>query len=134
MHNSKMSTYSLEEVAKHNKRSSCWLVIREGIYDVTNFMKEHPGGEELMFEQGGRDSTELFYAIGHSTDARMLMAKLKIGELCDEDKAKIKGTAGKSDSLNATPFKGGVSAWIYPIAIAIGAALLYFSPMPQGPN
>ena len=35
-----MPEYSLEDVAKHNEKSSCWLVIHEGIYDVTKFMEE----------------------------------------------------------------------------------------------
>lgn len=35
--------YSLEEVRKHNGKSSCWLVIHENVYDVTKFMEEVSG-------------------------------------------------------------------------------------------
>ncbi|XP_003742686.1 cytochrome b5 [Galendromus occidentalis] len=120
-----MSTYSLEDVAKHNEKSSCWLVIHEGIYDVTKFMEEHPGGEEVLLEQGGRESTEVFEDVGHSTDARELMAKYKIGDLCDEDKAKIKKVAEKSKFPEPSQSEGSLSAWVVPTAIALGATSLY---------
>lgn len=47
---------------------------------------QHPGGEEVLLEKAGGDSTEDFEDVGHSTDARQLMAKYLIGELHDDDK------------------------------------------------
>lgn len=38
-----MSSVSLEEVAKHNKESDCWIVVDNKVYDVTKFLSEHPG-------------------------------------------------------------------------------------------
>jgi len=120
-----MQVYSLDDVSKHNEKSSCWLVIHEGVYDVTKFMEEHPGGEEVLLEQGGRESTEVFEDVGHSTDARELMSKYKIGELCDEDKAKIQKVAEKSKFPEPAATEGSLSSWIVPIAIAAGATILY---------
>lgn len=45
------------------------------------FWFQHPGGEEVLLEQAGRDATEPFEDVGHSTDAREMMSKYKIGEL-----------------------------------------------------
>lgn len=39
-----------------------------------------------MLEIAGGDGTEDFEDVGHSTDARQLMEKYKIGELHDDDK------------------------------------------------
>eukprot|EP01051_Picozoa_sp_SAG22_P000687 SAG22_NODE_20_length_32168_cov_40.859241_17_plen_71_part_00 len=36
--------YTLEEVAEHDNRASCWVVISSMVFDVTNFLAEHPGG------------------------------------------------------------------------------------------
>src|SRR6218665_3670505 len=76
-------TFTLEEVAKHNEKKSVWIVIHDAVYDVTPFLDEHPGGEEVLIEQAGKDSTEAFEDVGHSTDARDMMTKYKIGELCE---------------------------------------------------
>ncbi|KAI0008869.1 L-lactate dehydrogenase [Xylariaceae sp. FL0662B] len=55
------------EVAKHNSRESCWLVIHSKVYDVTSFLDQHPGGTIILLKQGGADATTEFDQI-HSTD------------------------------------------------------------------
>ena len=32
-----------EEVAKHNSRGDCWVIVHGRAYDVTEFLPEHPG-------------------------------------------------------------------------------------------
>ncbi|ETE73847.1 Cytochrome b5 [Ophiophagus hannah] len=66
------SYYKLEEVQKHNHSQSTWIIINRRIYDLTKFLEEHPGGEEVLREQAGGDATESFEDVGHSTDARTL--------------------------------------------------------------
>ncbi|XP_068711897.1 cytochrome b5-like isoform X2 [Montipora capricornis] len=82
--------FSLEEVKKHNTAASTWLIINNQVFDVTKFLDEHPGGEEVLLEQAGGDSTESFEDVGHSGDARELMMTYLIGELTDEDKIQSK--------------------------------------------
>jgi len=47
------------------------------------FCLQHPGGEEVLLEQAGKDATEEFEDVGHSSDAREVMQKYKIGELIE---------------------------------------------------
>lgn len=47
------------------------------------FLLQHPGGEEVLLEQAGKDATEEFEDVGHSSDAREVMKKYKIGELIE---------------------------------------------------
>lgn len=47
------------------------------------FSFQHPGGEEVLLEQAGKDATEQFEDVGHSSDAREMMTKYKIGELAE---------------------------------------------------
>ena len=42
---------------------------------------KHPGGEEVLYEQAGKDATESFEDVGHSTDARELIKGYLIGRL-----------------------------------------------------
>lgn len=38
-----LKAYTKEEVEKHNKREDCWIIVDGGVYDVTNYVDEHPG-------------------------------------------------------------------------------------------
>ncbi|XP_011871800.1 PREDICTED: cytochrome b5 isoform X2 [Vollenhovia emeryi] len=84
--------FTREEVTKHVDTSKdVWIIIHNDVYNVTPFLNEHPGGEEVLLEQAGRDATEPFEDIGHSTDARQMMTKYKIGELVEEERTKDGG-------------------------------------------
>ncbi|CAN7991855.1 unnamed protein product [Ixodes hexagonus] len=89
-------TFTLADIEKHNEKNSAWLLIHNAVYDVTKFMEEHPGGEEVLLEQAGKHATEAFEDVGHSTDARELMKQYKIGDLCEEDQQKIEQVKKKT--------------------------------------
>ncbi|XP_045536871.1 cytochrome b5-like [Papilio machaon] len=72
---------SSDEVKKHHDKRSAWIIIHNDVYDVTNFMSEHPGGEESLLEFAGKDGTTGFEDVGHSQDAREMLVKYKIGTL-----------------------------------------------------
>lgn len=36
------------EVSKHNSIKSCYVTIGRKVYDVTDFLSDHPGGEDLI--------------------------------------------------------------------------------------
>merc|ERR1719326_2345969 len=55
--------YTMEEVAKHTTKDSCWVVVAGQVLDVTKFLKEHPGGELAILTFGGKDATEEFNMI-----------------------------------------------------------------------
>jgi cytochrome b involved in lipid metabolism len=48
-----MTTYTLEQVSKHTKSGDIWLAIRGKVYDVSSFVAEHPGGEEVIRDVAG---------------------------------------------------------------------------------
>ena len=45
--------FTLAEVAKHNTDADCWLVIEGVVYDVTEFLSEHPGGGDIVVDVAG---------------------------------------------------------------------------------
>ena len=83
-------TVTLEEVKNHNTRNSVWFVIHNKVYDVTKFMDEHPGGEEVLLEQAGKDASEIFEDVSHSADAKDLMKTYLVGELPEHERAATK--------------------------------------------
>ncbi|KAK8974215.1 hypothetical protein V6N11_034584 [Hibiscus sabdariffa] len=70
-----------EDLAQHKDINDCWLLISGKVYDVTQFLEEHPGGDEVLIAVAGRDATDDFEDIGHSDDARGMMEKYCIGEV-----------------------------------------------------
>lgn len=51
------------EVARHDSRESCWVIINGNAYDVTDFLDQHPGGPDVLLRYGGKDATEEYDAI-----------------------------------------------------------------------
>ncbi|KAJ0093401.1 hypothetical protein Patl1_25972 [Pistacia atlantica] len=51
------------------------------VYDVTKFLEDHPGGDEVLLLATGKDATDDFEDVGHSSSAKELMAEL----LCRRD-------------------------------------------------
>ncbi|XP_068941578.1 cytochrome b5 type B [Petaurus breviceps papuanus] len=107
--------YRLEEVAERNSEKDVWMVIHGRVYDVTRFLGEHPGGEEVLIEQAGRDATESFEDVGHSSDAKEMLKQYYIGELHPSD------CKGKESENSSSLYKSCWSNWIIPV---VGAALL----------
>ncbi|XP_021968211.1 cytochrome b5 [Folsomia candida] len=119
--------YSLKEVEAHKDKKSCWIVIADNVYDVTKFLEEHPGGEEVLLEQAGKDATENFEDVGHSTDARTMMKDYLVGEIIDEEKTntpeklKKKWSGDSNDPDNSSSWK----TWLIPMALALAASLIF---------
>ncbi|CAO3694702.1 unnamed protein product [Rhizopus stolonifer] len=55
-----MKTLSLSEVEKHNKKDDIWVIIHGKVYDLTQFLPEHPGGQKIILKYAGKDATEAF--------------------------------------------------------------------------
>lgn len=46
--------YSIAEIAEHNTPSDAWIIIDDGVYDVSAWGEKHPGGDvvSLQLKQG----------------------------------------------------------------------------------
>jgi len=70
----------MEEVAKHNTKEDCWVVLYGKAYDLTKFARVHPGGAKLIHDSAGLDATALFDPI-HPKDImdKLLKPSLTMG-------------------------------------------------------
>ncbi|CAD7930306.1 unnamed protein product [Amoebophrya sp. A25] len=48
------------EVAQHNSKGDCWLIIHGAVCDVTEWIPDHPGGGEMLIKKAGKDATMQF--------------------------------------------------------------------------
>ncbi|KZP10658.1 hypothetical protein FIBSPDRAFT_872351 [Athelia psychrophila] len=60
--------FSGKEVATHNSRKSCWIIVHGKVYDVTEFLDDHPGGSKIILKYAGKDATHEYEPI-HPPDA-----------------------------------------------------------------
>ncbi len=51
---------SAKDIAQHSSPESCWVIVRGKVYDVTEFLPEHPGGQKIILKYAGRDATAAF--------------------------------------------------------------------------
>ncbi|CAA0838622.1 Cytochrome B5-like protein [Striga hermonthica] len=75
-----LNVYTKAEVSLHNRRTDCWIIIKNKVYDVTSYVEEHPGGDAIL-AHAGDDSTEGFFGPQHATRVFDLIEDFYIGDL-----------------------------------------------------
>lgn len=77
--------YSITEIEKHNTEESCWIIVKDLVLDVTNFVTYHPGGKQSILKYAGQDCTEHYRH--HSKIAKKLFRKFAIGRIPQKHEA-----------------------------------------------
>ncbi|KAI8068352.1 cytochrome b5-like heme/steroid binding domain-containing protein [Gongronella butleri] len=118
----KLFTY--EEVAVHNTRDDLWMIIDKKVYDITKFVDEHPGGEEVLIDEGARDATGPFEDVGHSPDARELLAQYLVGEV-DPNSKPVKVVSANANAMDSKA-EGNPLRVLLPLLILAGIVYYRF--------
>ncbi|KAK1267958.1 Delta(8)-fatty-acid desaturase [Acorus gramineus] len=71
-----------DELAKHNQPSDLWISIQGKVYDVTDWLHSHPGGDIPLVSLAGQDVTDSFVAY-HPPSAWRHLDRFLIGRLSD---------------------------------------------------
>lgn len=114
--------FTLEEMKSKQDEAgddACWLMIHGKVYEVSEFLDEHPGGPDIVTEYAGTDATDEYDNIGHSTDAQSMLDKYFKGKIEGyvEQEASSSGKAG-----------GGAGMGMYLFfALIIAVAAYYFA-------
>ncbi|PHU04956.1 Delta(8)-fatty-acid desaturase [Capsicum chinense] len=56
-----------EELKKHNKREDLWVSVQGKVYNVTDWIKQHPGGDIPILNLAGQEATDAFIAFHPGT-------------------------------------------------------------------
>ncbi|RYP18943.1 hypothetical protein DL765_003621 [Monosporascus sp. GIB2] len=93
-------TYTAKDVAEHKdeKNGGVWVIVDNGVYDVTtksltapaprplDFLDEHPGGAKILKRMGGKNASKQFWKYHGDGVLQKYGPKLKIGELAETAK------------------------------------------------
>ncbi|KIJ97860.1 hypothetical protein K443DRAFT_681226 [Laccaria amethystina LaAM-08-1] len=108
---------TLDELRQNKTRDNFYILIHGKVYNVTKFMDEHPGGDEVLLAEGGQDATEAFEDVGHSDEARELLPAMLIGELEKGSGPPIKSGAAAAQASRVSG------------AVEQGSNVMYFVPL-----
>ncbi|VFR03375.1 unnamed protein product [Cuscuta campestris] len=74
---------SMREVKQHQTEGSMWTVLKGSVYNITPYMKFHPGGIDMLMKAVGKDCTPLFNKYHAWVNAEFLLEKCLVGILDD---------------------------------------------------
>ncbi|MCG6659132.1 cytochrome b5 domain-containing protein [Halomonas campisalis] len=94
---------TLEELAEHDGAESCWKAIHGRVYDVTDYVPDHPTEEDVVLEWCGREATEGWDnkrpGVPHSPRAEGLLEAYLIGRLVDEEGEPVEAATEDTDTV-----------------------------------
>ena len=78
-----LRTFTLAQVAEHASKEDAWIVIDGGVYDITPYVTEHPGGVKAILKNAGGDATKGFKGPQHPARVFDMIDDYKIGTIVD---------------------------------------------------
>jgi|JI61114C2RNA_FD_contig_31_1477120_length_317_multi_3_in_0_out_0_1 cytochrome b involved in lipid metabolism len=76
-------SFTREEVAEHNDVDDCWIIYNGCVYDLSAYVRIHPGGRWIILNHAGGDATEGYNKQMHSEVADSILNGMKIGRLTE---------------------------------------------------
>lgn len=84
MYSSSLPTYTRKDVMQHrDKETRIWIAYKDGVYDITDFISKHPGGEQkiMMGAGGALEPFWAMYAFNKKDGIENILEKYTIGDL-----------------------------------------------------
>ena len=88
------SIYTYDEVSKHNKNGDSWVTYGKNVYNISNFVENHPGGKDKIMLAAGKGLEPYWNTYKQHTNnpnvIKDFLEPLKIGTLKDYNPDKYK--------------------------------------------
>lgn len=80
---SALPTFTQEEVTRHRSlQDGVWVTYKGGVYDITEFVAMHPGGDKILLAAGGDlEPFWALYAVHKQEHVLEILSEYKVGQL-----------------------------------------------------
>ncbi|GAA5852471.1 hypothetical protein JCM5353_005511 [Sporobolomyces roseus] len=114
---SETKVYTWDELRSEEAKSKegILMLLHGKVYAIGKFLDEHPGGDEVLFGEAGRDATEAFEDVGHSDEARAILDKYLVGDGPEGTAPAVTKTARQAAGTSSNSSSGGFS-YLLPLA------------------
>jgi len=73
---------TMAEVGRHDKEGDAWVTVNDKVYDISQWVANHPGGSIPLLQYAGRDITDAFRAYhGPAGKAAKTLRSYYVGDL-----------------------------------------------------
>ena len=76
-HSKKLVTF--EELQNHRSRDDCWVLIHGKVYDMSDFIQKHPGGQKFILQNAGFDGSAQYDDAYHTDEQQEQLQKFLVG-------------------------------------------------------
>lgn len=99
-------TLPVADLLSHNTSESCYVTIGNKVYDITDFLDDHPGGGSLILDYGGKDVKEIMadeISHTHSQAAYDVLDDSFIGYVADEKVMQVVAESDQPEQIVPMP-------------------------------
>ncbi|KAI9787506.1 MAG: hypothetical protein M1839_000036 [Geoglossum umbratile] len=83
-------TFTTDDVAAHKSADTgMYIIVDGGVYDITGFVEEHPGGANILKRAAGKDASKQFWKYHGEHVLRKYAERLRVGVVAEVVKAKL---------------------------------------------
>lgn len=76
---------TLDEVKKHNTIDDMWMIYRSKVFNVTPYVKFHPGGPDELKKGAGKDASSLVQKYHAWVNVESMLAKCLVGVVVEPE-------------------------------------------------
>ncbi len=109
------ATYHASDVALHNNpENGYWIIVSGRVYDVSEFLHLHPGGDMILRENAGLDATRAYQAVQHHLNSEVdaMLGMYEIGSIGRLDFHGAWGVAVGPDGLFYVSVEEAFRTWV----------------------
>ncbi|ERN08621.1 acyl-lipid (9-3)-desaturase [Amborella trichopoda] len=121
--------FSSEELQSHNTPNDLWISIQGKVYNVTDWLEFHPGGDLPLLNLAGQDVTDVFVAY-HPGSAWKFLDKFFVGYLRDYQASDVskdyRKLASDLKKMGVFDQKGALFLYLCALSMALMLAICFY--------